>query len=100
MTHNSSKDDEKNEIDEIIKFEDDEKKKEIEEIIKFEILQLDDIAESEIQVVNDDDGPAAKKSKLGKFLGKKYGIGVMQSYGSTSSNSVSKLTRLGKPIMS
>ena len=76
--------------------DDDEKKKEIEEIIKLEILQLDDVVESEIQIVNDDDGPAAKKSKLGKFLGKKYGIGVMQSDGSTSSNSISKLTRLEK----
>ena len=72
------------------------RKKEIEEIIKLEILQLDDIAESKIQVVNDDDGPAAKKSKLGKFLGKKYGIGVMQSDSSTSSNSVTKLTPLEK----
>ena len=47
----------------------DEMKKEIEEVIKLEILQI-----SDIQVINDDNGPAAKKSKLGKFLGKKYGI--------------------------
>ena len=64
--------------------DDDEKKKEIEEIIKLEILKIDDTAaESEVKVV-DDDGPAAKKSKLGKFLGKKYGIGVMQSDSSNS----------------
>ena len=74
--------------------DDDEKKKEIEEIIKLEILKIDDtVAESEVKVV--DDGPAAKKSKLGKFLGKKYGIGVMQS-DSSNSNSVSKLTPLEK----
>ena len=74
--------------------DDEEKKKEIEEIIKLEILKIDDtVAESEVKVV--DDGPAAKKSKLGKFLGKKYGIGVMQS-DSSNSNSVSKLTPLEK----
>ena len=52
----------------------------------------------EIQVVNDDDGPAARKPKLGKFLGKKYGIGVMLSDSSwtTCSNSVSKLSPLEK----
>ena len=73
--------------------DDDGKKKEIEEIIK---LQIDDtIAESEVKVVNDDDGPAAKRSKLGKFLDKKYGIGVMQ-FDSSNGNSVSKLTPLEK----
>lgn len=78
--------------------DDDQKKKEIEELIKLEILKIADTvaADSEIQVFNDDDGPAAKKSKLGKFLGKKYGIGVMQSDSPSSHNSVDRLTPLEK----
>ena len=74
------------------------RKGKFEEIIKLEILKINDtVAESEVKVV-DDDGPAAKKSKLGKFLGKKYGIGIMQS-DSSNSNSVSKLTPLEKELL-
>jgi len=72
--------------------DDDDKKKEIEEVIKLAIFELDDKGtESEVQAI-DDDGPARKKSKLGKFLGKRYGIGRLQSDGS----SVSGLTPLEK----
>lgn len=77
----------------------DQKKKEIEEDVRLEILQIADVVEteSEIQVISDDDdGPATKKSKLGKFLGKKYGIGVMQSDSPSSCNSVTRLTPLEK----
>ena len=74
--------------------EDDHKKKKIEEIIKLAVTIDDTIAESEIQVA--DNGPVVKKSKLGKFLVKKYGIGVMQSDNSSNSNTVSRLTPLEK----
>ena len=80
--------------------DDDEKKRETEEFIKLEILKIADInpPESEIQICNDDgqNGPAAKKSKLGNFLGKKYGIGAVPSGNSSSSNSVNRLTPLEK----
>jgi len=47
--------------------DDDDKKKEIEEMVKLTILEIDDaVPESEVQVI-EDDGPALKKSKLGKF---------------------------------
>ena len=63
-------------------YKDDDKKKEIEETVKLVILELDDKSlESEVQAI-DDDGRARKKSKLGKFLGKRCGIGRMQSDGS------------------
>ena len=56
------------------------------------MLEIDDaVTECEVQVV-EDDGPAMKKSKLDKFLGKKYGIGTMQS----DSSFVSKLTPFEK----
>ena len=79
--------------------DDNEKKREIEEFIKLEILKIADInlPESEIQICNDGlNGPAAKKSKLGNFLGKKYGIGAVPSGNSSSSNSGNRLTPLEK----
>jgi len=84
--------------------DDDQKKKEIEEPIKLQILQIayTVTAESEIRVFNDD-GPAAKKSKLGKFLGKKYGIGAVQSdtdsSSSSSCNSVNRLTKANNELL-
>ena len=49
--------------------DDDQKKKEIEELVKLEVLQIAGTVEtaSEIQVINNDEGPVAKKSRLGKF---------------------------------
>ena len=78
--------------------DDDQKKKEIEELIKLEVLQIAGTVEtaSDIQVINNDEGPVAKKSRLGKFLGKKYGIGVMHSDSSSGTNSVTRLTPLEK----
>ena len=75
--------------------DDDQRKKEIKELIKLEILQVGGTVEtaSEIQVINNDEGSVAK---LGKFLGKKYGIGVMHSDSCSGSNSVTKLTPLEK----
>ena len=78
--------------------DDDQKKKEIEELVKLEVLQIAGTVEtaSEIQVINNDEGPVAKKSRLGKFLGKKYGIGVMHTDSSSGTNSVTRLTPLEK----
>ena len=63
-----------------------------------EILQIAGTVEtgSEIQVINNGEGPATKKIKARKVLGIKCGIGVMHSDSSSGSNSVTRLTPLEK----
>jgi len=71
-----------------------ENKKEIEEAVKIEMLKIIgsidcDYANNKADIQDNEktDGPTPKKSKLGKFLGKKYGLGKTQSAGASTSMS-------------
>ena len=48
------------------------RKRKSKNFVKLEVLQIAGTVEtaSEIQVINNDEGPVANKSRLGKFLGK------------------------------
>ena len=86
--------------------DDEEKKKEIEEAVKIEMLKASDCVDSDtnneayIQDNEESSGtdiPAPKRSKLGKFLGKRYGLGNFQSDGGADGASGSGMSLLEKP---
>ena len=65
-------------------------------ILKLAILETDDtVTGSKVQVIKAD-GPALKKSKLGKFLGKKCGIGTS---GQIHNSSVTPLQNANNELM-
>ena len=82
-----------------------EKKKEIEEAVKIEMLKASDCVDSDTNnevYIQDNEGssgtdiPAPKRSKLGKFLGKRYGLGNFQSDGGADGTSGSGMSLLEK----
>ena len=77
-------------------------KKEIEELVKIEILKASDYEYDNTNLVvdiQDKEGsseidiPTPKRSKLGKFLGRKYGLDTLQSDGSTNGSGMSPLEK-------
>ena len=79
-----------------------EKKKEIEELVKIEMLKASECEydnTNHVVDVRDKEGsseidiPTPKGSKLCKFLGRKYGLGTLQSDGSTNGSGMSPLEK-------
>ena len=81
-------------------YKDNEEKKK-EEAVKIEMLRVTDFDcndgdnEADIQD-NEETGPVPKKSKLGKFLGKRYGLGKAQSDSGVTGTSASRIPPLEK----